>query len=493
MPTSNRTRCIESARSLVGAIAMATMTTLAAAPVAGDGQPVAGFGAFGFVLHDSSPVVEEPNIERGLGIRRRADGHIAVLSQHRFEDISSDNHPLLVVFDDQGQFQGQTLFAQDIYNEPALVMSQLDASGRVLVNAAALPMQVWPLQRIEPFVGPGVQYVSQLAASVVSSGLGDFARASVTTRDGNWVSCGGHFAPLGMNLTIMPVCRAFDSNGGLLTPPFGNASPFVMSGAFYLDNNAVNDLLSGEILAVGEDREGRLLLGGRMNFAGIAPPLLFSARLLADGTLDSNYCSDTTCADADRTAPGWRADLVADVAAIQEGALIERPDGQIAHVIDVEIIDNARSASALSLFQADGARTYNSVIDLGAWTRAGAQLGVQVDNKLVIPLSIRPGDGTQLGALMRVPADPALDGLFDPDFSYAPAGLTALPGVSLLRPQLPGGLAASSIECNAALVEVEHVTCAGLVRVADAPINVDLLLARVDADTQMHVFGDDFE
>ena len=96
----------------------------------------------------------------------------------------------------------------------------------------------------------------------------------------------------------------------------------------------------------------------------------------------------------------------------------------------------------------------------------------------MLPLSYVPEAGVQYGALARLNVQPAFEGLLDIDFKYAPPGVAPIDGVSVIRP-LVSGLFASSVECNAVAVDADRLTCAGLVRVGDGPMDLDLLLARV--------------
>jgi hypothetical protein len=92
-----------------------------------------------------------------------------------------------------------------------------------------------------------------------------------------------------------------------------------------------------------------------------------------------------------------------------------------------------------------------------------------------------------------VRAAPDTQGLLDPALEFAPPGVTAMPGIAAIRPSLVGGRPATSVECNALQLDVDRVTCAGLVRSANAPVDLDLMLARVRIVAPTPVHRDGFE
>lgn len=460
-----------------------------------EGEPNLGFGSQGFVRYEQSSIPEEPNIERGLQLMRRVDGSLAALAQHRVEDAASENHPLIVVFDGNGAPLRGNLFPAAFFSppDPALAGVAFDGAGRALAVGDAGAGVGMPLFTAVTTI-PNVFYNVEFEAEVPTNpGSGEFHRAIAGLGNGNMLVCGArrHLLPAGVP-TWMPMCRMLSAMGGIVAS-FGNGSPFVPSGTFFINDTDTANLQQGQILSVRIDRQGRILLGGMLRFSTSSQDLVFSARLLASGVFDTSYCAGSVCSDALATAPGWRADAIVDMDQISKSALIERPDGGIAQVLDMRVQSTQQSASALLLYTSNGALSYASPILLGEWTRMGTQLGVQADNKIVVPLSYRPNATTQLGAVLRVPVDPAQAGLFDTAFEFAPVGVTPLPGVSVVRPNLPAGAAATSVECNAILVESGRITCAGLVRVSDAPVNLDLLVAQIMVAPTDALFRDGYE
>ncbi len=465
----------------------------ATGPAAADGLPDVAFGVDGFVRYEHSTIEGEPNIERGLRVGRLPDGDLVVLAQHRYQDADALNYPLIVTFTPGGALRRADLFGFGVSSppDPPITATDFDPDRRALFigeSAGGFQLDLFGAAQ----VAPGSNFVPTVQASIPNgSGQGDAHRTLVGTPDGGIVACGLRQMPFGAASTGLPLCRRFTSTGAI-DASFGNASPFAPPGTFLLSELDLPGLQAGRVVAAGLDRQGRLLLGGLIRLEGVAADLAFSARLLAQGVFDPDYCAASACTDAAASAPGWRADLIADARDYVEGALIERPDGAVARVYDVTRIATNQPQVAFTLHAADGALMHVDTLQLGEWTRVGSQLGVLSDNRVMLPLSFRPDASTQLGALARVSAQPAADGLFDPTFTYAPVGVTPLPGVSVIRPSI-AGLPSTSAECNAVWVDTDRLTCAGLVRVGSAPVNVDLLLARVRIVAPEPVFDDGFE
>lgn len=456
-----------------------------------EGAPDLSFGTQGFVRYEHSNVPEEPNIERGLQIGRQPDGRLVVLAQHRIEDTALADNPLVAIFDPNGGLLRGNLFhtAFGAPPDPPIAGAVIDSAGRALfVGDASGGLFMTVLTAVS--TTPSFLYGAELDAVLpVNPSVAEFHRAILGFGNGDILVCGMRTLTL---FLMNPMCRLLTASGGIV-PTFGNNSLFAPAGTFFLTATDIPNLEQGSILAAHLDRTGRIVLGGRIRLSGVNQDLFFSARLLRSGLFDASYCVNSTCAGATASAPGWRADSIADAGEISKSALIERPDGSIAQVLDVKVQSAQQFASAFLLYRADGALAYASVLQLGEWTRMGGQLGVQSDNKLIVPLSYRPNATTQLGAVLRVPADPAQDGGFDPDFEYAPAGVTPIPGISVIRPNLPGGVPAASVECNSVLVESGSIICAGLVRVSDTPLNLDLLLARISIGEFDPVYAGGFE
>ncbi len=455
-----------------------------------EGAPDLSFGTQGFVRYEHSNTAQEPNLERGLQIGRQPDGRLVALAQHRIEDAAQDNNPLVAIFDPNGGLLRGNLFpiAFVAPPDPPIAGAAIDSAGRALfvgdANSGSFMTVLTAVSTTPSFV-----YASELDAVLpVNPGAAEFHRAILGFGNGDILVCGMRTLSLALN----PMCRMLTASGGIV-PTFGNNSLFAPAGTFFLTAVEIPNLEQGGILAAHLDRNGRILLGGRIRLSGVNQDLFFSARLLRSGSFDTSYCLNSTCAGATASAPGWRADSIADADEISKSALLERPDGSIAQVLDVRVQSAQQFATAFMLYRADGALAYANILQLGEWTRMGGQLGVQPDNKLIVPLSYRPNATSQLGAVLRVPADPAQDGAFDPDFEYAPAGVSAIPGVSVIRPNLPGGMPATSVECNSVLVESGSIICAGLVRVSDTPLNLDLLLARISIDEFDPVYAGGFE
>lgn len=472
---------------------IALVLTAHPAPTRADGLPDLAFGTDGFVQYEHSPIAEEPNIERGLRLGRSADGEIVALAQHRYDDAAASNGPLLVRFAPGGALRGANLFVAGFPSppDPPITATDLDANRRAIFIGESGGGTSLELFTAVP-VMPGSNFVPNLQASIPpETGQGDFHRAVVGLPDGGIVVCGMRQTPFATGLTQMPLCRRFTAEG-FIDFTFGNESAFAGPGVFFLNDSDLPGLQAGRILAAGVDRQGRLLLGGSIRIEGVASELAFSARLLPQGDFDPDYCPDPVCSDATATAPGWRADAISDATHYTEGALIERPDGVVARAYDVERESNAQPQVALTFHADDGALQHGDTLQLGEWTRVGGQLGVLSDERLILPLSYRVDATTQYGALARVNAQPAVEGLLDLTFAYAPSGVTQIAGISVIRPSLVTG-PATSVECNAVLVDSDRLTCAGLVRVGDAPVNVDLLLARVQIEAPEPLFEDGFE
>lgn len=472
---------------------MASMLAIAPSAQA-EGEPELSFGSQGFVRYEHSIVAEEPNIERGLHLSLRPDGAMAVLMQHRIQDSSLDNAPLIATFLPDGTLLDRRLFASVFVSppDPPIAAASVDGNGRALFIGDQTGQNLALITALP--LPPSGYVVEADATPPVVGGAQEYHRAVVGMPDGDIVVCGMRSYVLQATQTLMPMCRRLTAMGSIVTN-FGNGLP-IGSGVheFFVNEFEIPGLQRGSVLAARLDSSGRILLGGNIRLAGIGEDLAFSARLLPGGVFDTSYCADTVCSDANASAPGWRADVLAGRDNITRSALIERPgDGSIAQVLDVRSTNSQQLGTAVLIYDADGALRFSDGLQLGEWTRIGFQLGVQSDGKLVIPLSYRPDAMAQFGAILRTPVDPATEGLFDPGFEYAPAGVTAQPGISVIRPTLPGGAPASSVECNAVLLQPQSITCAGLVRVGDAPLNVDMLLARVGTAAIEEVFDSGFE
>jgi len=472
------------------ASALAGLLVSIASSVNAEGAPDLSFGTQGFVRYEHSNIVEEPNLERGLQIGRQPDGRLFALAQHRIEDTAQANSPLVAIFDPNGGLLRGNLFQTPFVAppDPPIAGAAIDSAGRALfVGDANAGSFMTVLTAVS--IAPSFVYAAEIDAVLpVNAGGVEFHRSILGFGNGDILVCGMRT----LSLTLNPMCRMLTASG-FIGPTFGNNSLFAPPGTFFLTAVEIPNLEQGSILAAQLDRTGRILLGGRIRLSGVNQDLFFSARLLRSGSFDTSYCLNSVCAGATASAPGWRADSIADADEISKSALIERPDGSIAQILDIEVQSTQQFASALMLYGADGALAYANILQLGEWSRMGGQLGVQSDNKLIVPLSYRPNATTQLGAVLRVPADPAQFGGFDPSFQYAPAGVTAIPGISVIRPNLPGGMPATSVECNSVLVESGSIICAGLVRVSDTPLNLDLLLARISIDEFDPVYAGGFE
>jgi hypothetical protein len=477
-------------RPIVVLVALA----LHAASVRAEGEPDTAFGSDGFVFHEQSEIDGEPHIERGLHLGRLPQGDLVVLTQHRFQDADAENHPLVVVFGPGGLLRGASLaaFAFGSPPDPPIAAAAIDATGRALLVGEAGGGQHLLAFATQPIgAGPGFSPVLQSSADV-EAGQGDHPRAVVGLPEGDFIVCGLRQFAAPTGTTHLPICRRYSATGTIIAG-FGNGSPLAGPGSFFLSDAEIPGLQGGRVLAAGLDRRGRLLLGGSIRLDGVTEELAFAARLLPEGDFDPGFCTVGTCSDAVATSPGWRADAIADTIDYAEGALIERPDGVIARAYDAARASNAEPHVALTLHDADGSLRHADTLQLGAWTRVGGQLAVQADDKVLLPLSYRPEATTQFGAIARLTTDPATQGLLDPAFEFAPAGVTPTSGVAVIRPSPGGGLPATSVECNALQLDVDRVTCAGLVRTSNAPVDLDLMLARVRIVAPTPVHRDGFE
>jgi hypothetical protein len=475
-------------RAIAFAVALAPTLALA------EGAPDLAFGDEGFVTYEHSQVEGEPQIERGLHLGRLPNGDLVTLAQHRFQDADAVNHALIVVFAPGGAVRGASLptFAFPAPPDPPIAAVSLDPDGNaLLIGESGGSTQLHALA--VAVVGGGPGYSPTLQANIpVDTGQGDRQRAVVAFSDGSFIACGMRQFPAGAAQTLLPICRKFSALGTIDTS-FGNASPFASAGSLFLTDADIAGLQSGRILAAALDRAGRIIVAGSIRLDGVAEELAFSARLDEHGSFDASYCAGATCGDAIATAPGWRADAVPDARDYDEAALVERGDGVIVRAYDVRRELDASPQIAITLHARDGALLHAQPLQVGTWTRVGGQLGVQSDDKVLLPLTFRPDASSQFGALARLTAQPAIDGLLDASFEAAPPGVAPVAGLSIVRPLLAGGLPAASVECNAVLVDTDRLTCAGLVRSGSTPVNLDLLLARVTVAAPLPVFDDGFE
>jgi hypothetical protein len=456
-----------------------------------DGEPDLSFGTGSFVVYDAG-VKGEPQIERGLCIQRTLvngpESGFAVLMQNNFNpSASTESVALLTRFDNQGNFLSQsrpgvridhTLGAlMPCHALPAItpqpmrfaLASVLDGpsakAGRVQQNNSAAPFPATlELDYLE--LGPSALY------SVVQNAAGDM------------LACGALLFG-GVNRAY---CRKWDSTNTLLTN-FGNSSPFGSAGQFVFDNAL---LARTRFTSVQFDAQGRILLAGLGAQATGASQLL-TVRLTSNGQLDSSFCASNTCANALASAPGWRLDAATASSSVSNALILERADGRIAIVAGTFGDAPNPARLALNIFEASGANHYANSFAVGGLVSLGTGLTTQADGKILVPLSYRDSvQSFQLGAIWRIPRNPAQSGLIDATFGFAPSGTTAIPGLSIIRPTL-SGVPASSVECNGLMLTETAATCVGLVRVSSTPVNLDLLMARVQIQLDPNVFSNGFE
>ncbi|MGQ0798652.1 MAG: hypothetical protein ACT4NL_00870 [Pseudomarimonas sp.] len=441
-----------------------TATTLKAA---GDGEADLSFGSNGFRLIDTAPIGDVPTNERGLFAHRLADGRLLVVMQAQQANVQRAITTVLSA--DGVQSLATAEFPQNFnFLDPPLRGFGLDASERLLIGGNEFDPNT---NRVQPVIvralGPDYQPDPAFGVDGASRPFGStpFAvlLAMTVLADGRSIVCGdANFTGLGQR----GYCLRLDADG-------------VFDGSFgpLIFNPPNVDMTS--IGAVREDSSGRLLLAGHARMTGAPATQSFSARATTAGVLDTDYCA-SGCDDTVmlQTEPGYRINNLPTAGAFPCFDVRERPNGHVLH----GIFQGPTVGEVGYLSHLDGGRLDRGAFFDFASIGCGSALS-EPDNRTVVAHTVR-FDGVQSGVLRRLRPRPTLDALFDPSFSSAPESI---------RAPLPGGGLATSNECNFALLEADGILCVGLARMADSPLNLDLMLYRVSNGAPPVVFGDGFE
>jgi uncharacterized delta-60 repeat protein len=455
-------------RSLLTCIFACTSTIAGAAA---DGEPDLTFGDAGFRLLDTAPVDGVPTNERGLFAHRLSDGRLLVAMQAQRQD---GQRAITAVFSPNGVDLLASATAPQQFGvlDPPIRGFGVDASERLLIAGSefdAISNRIQPviIRALPPDYAPDPDFGVDGAARPFGSLNYAVALALFALPDGRSIVCGDVLVPtLGLRgyCFRLSASGAIDNSFGTLVfnPP---------------------DVDATSIGAVRADSSGRLLLAGHARMSGSADTVTFSARLTADGELDSDYCA-SGCDDSLvlQAGPGYRINAMPTAGEFPCFDVRERPNGKIAQ----GNFNGPTPGALIQLSFLDSGR-----LDVGVVTTFGKFNGSvgcgsalsQTDNRTLLVYTARI-DGVQVGGMDRLRPQPAPGAIFDPTFS---------PSANRIRAPLGSGDLSNSNECNFGLLEDDGILCVGLTRVSDTPLNTDLMLYRVTNGAPQTAFGDGFE